>query len=212
MRRTITLLAATTALVAGITGSASAATLYTTSAHTTPVAVGATFYIATNPTGSTYYTYTSTNALSGLCQQVRLGFTVVQNSGGVFKANALGSIGSQGSQYTACSIGWTGVNPVGALQISGSAITVGTNKAWLGTTLTGQQVAGGGTIYNTSFPSATGNPPVHGVWAQQPTTGGAPFSVVLNHAPTGSAVSWFNNVSVTYTVWSDPVSTAYSLG
>jgi hypothetical protein len=210
MRRTITLLAATAALAAGITGSASAATLYTTSAHTTPVAVGATFYIATNPSGSTYYTYTSTNAFASLCQQVRLRFTVVQNSGGVFKANALGSSGPQDG-YNTCSIGWTAVNPVGALQISGSAITVGTNKAWLSTTLSGQQVASG-TNYNTSFPSATGNPPAHGVWAQQPTTGGAPLSVVLDHASTGSAVSWFNNVSVTYTIWADPVATAYSLG
>jgi hypothetical protein len=206
MRRTITLLATTLVVAAGITGSASAATLYTTSAHTTPVAVGTQFYIATNPTGATFYTYTSTNVFTTLCQQVQLGFTVAQNSGGVFKANALGS-----GSLAACSADWRAISPVGALQISGSAITVGTNKVWLSTTLSGQWLTSGA-AFNMNFPSATGNPPVHGVWAQQPATGGAPFSVKLDHAPTGSTAGWFNNVSSTYTAWGPVAATSYSLG
>jgi hypothetical protein len=167
MRRTITLLVAAAALAAGITGSASAATLYTTSAHTTPVAVGTDFGMVTPP-GATYYMYHGVNNPIDFCQPLYL-FHVVQNSGGVFKSNITG-------RKLSCAVNGWGWVTTGALTISGSSTTVGSNKVWVGTSLTGALTLGGNT-YTENFTGA-------GVSAQQPTTGGSPVSIVLNNAGT----------------------------
>jgi hypothetical protein len=204
MRRTITLLATTAALAAGITGAASAATLYTTSAHTTPVAVGTTFTILS----TNYANYAAPYGLIAVCGGSQLFFTVAQNSGGVFKASVTGGA------LTGCSNGWTSVPSGGTLQISGSAITVGTRKAWLATTLTHQQIyssMGHLSTYAANFTSATGNPPVNGIWAEQPTTGGAPLSIMLNNAPSLTSPGQLTmNVSASYYAQSSAAS--YSLG
>lgn len=170
MRRTFTLLATTAALAAGITSSASAATLYTTAAHTTPVAVGTTFG-AKLVSGTSYTVYNSVGAVVNICNPTYV-LQVAQNSGGVFRANVTGrSLG--------CFVQNWGVLPGGALQISGSSTTVGTNKSWAATNLTGS-VNVSGTTYTENFSGA-------GVSAQQPIAGGAPVSIVLNHAGTFSA-------------------------
>jgi hypothetical protein len=205
MRRTITLLATTAALAAAITGSASAATLYTTSAHTTPVAVGTQFTILS----TNYANYAAPYGLIAVCGGSQLYFTVAQNSGGVFKASVTGGA------LTSCSNGWGSVPAGGTLQISGSAITVGTRKAWLATTLTGSQTMSGSPshTYAANFTSATGNPPVNGIWTEQPTTGGTPLSIMLNNAPSLTSPGQLTmNVSATYNPYTPAAAQAYSLG
>jgi hypothetical protein len=168
MRRTITLLATTLVVAAAITGSASAAALYTNSAHTTLVPVGPTQIFAT---GSTQ-TFLRGGSVVVICQGVTVGLKVTQNSGGVVKLAVASRV------YGGCSTGWSFSG--GTLQISGSAITVGSTKAWLSTTLTG---ATSGTGLTENLVSATGNPPVNGVFSQQPISGASPVSIVMNNAP-----------------------------
>jgi hypothetical protein len=185
MRRTFTLLTATAALAAGITSSASAATLYTNAAHTTPVAVGATLNAA-NPAGTYYFMYyASTGGFLDACGNNVLVFTVTQNSGGIFRANVTNR------SLSACANPW-GANQSGSLQISGSSTTVGTNKSWAGTTLTGSLSLSGTTV-NENFTGA-------GVSTQQPTTGASPVSIVLDHAGTMSGGTLNLKASGTYRI------------
>jgi hypothetical protein len=189
MRRTITLLAATAALAAGITGSASAATLYTTSAHTTPVAVGTSFSAVSN---GTYYIYYGPSLVDFCLPSYT--FQVAQNSGGIFKANII-------ARKPNCGIYNWGAILTGALTISGSSTTVGSNKAWASTSLTGALALSGHT-YTENFTGA-------GVSAQQPTTGGSPVSIVLNNAGTMTTPG----VTGTYTgTGSYNLGASYSLG
>jgi hypothetical protein len=180
--KTTMLIASLTLAIAAIgASSASAATLYTNAAHTTPVAVGTQF----NVLSTNYANYASPYGLVGVCGSAQLFFTVTQNSGGVFKAS-VGNITGVGGQLAGCTNGWTRVPAGGTLQISGSAITVGTRKAWLATTLTHTQIytsMGTPYTYAANFTGATGNPPVNGIWAEQPTAGAAPVALMLNNAP-----------------------------
>jgi hypothetical protein len=172
MRRTITLLAATFVVAVGIAGSASAATLYTNAAHTTPVAVGTTL-TASHPSGVFYYMYyASGGTLFDACADNALIVKVTQNSGGVFKAGNVDRI------LSSCANPWGGTSS-GTLQISGSATTVGSNKSWASTTLSDSSTIGG-SIVTENFSGA-------GVSAQQPTSGGTPLSIVLDHAGTMTA-------------------------
>jgi hypothetical protein len=186
MHRGIALLTATLTVAAfGITGSASAATLYTNAAHTTPVAVGTTLTAAT-PAG-TYYTINySSGGFVDACQS-SYQLQVAQNSGGVFKANVgIRTLNCLASRFTAYS-------NIGSLQVSGSSTTVGSAKVWAATTLTGQLAGGFGSQYPENFSGA-------GVSAQQPTAGGTPVSIVLNNASSingpnlagGKATATFN--------------------
>jgi hypothetical protein len=198
MRRTITLLATTLVVVVGITSAASAATLYTNAAHTTPVAVGASIS-ASNPAGSYYYIYNAGGSVRDVCVSNFVGLKVTQNSGGVVKA----AVTSRA--LTNCANNWS-AGQAGTLQISGSSIVVGSASAWRSTTLTGSLTLGGST-YNENFVSATGNPPVNGVFAQQPTGGASPVSIVLNQAPSIVGPSLNGTVTGNYTL-----SGSYSLG
>lgn len=104
--------------------------------------------------------------------------SAAQNSGGIFKAAISG-----GSLDSCAPYQWTippGGTPTPELQVTGSSTAVGTNKAWLGSTMTVMQLSGGN-IYSGTFAGATGNPPANGVYAQQPGTT-SPVSVVLNNA------------------------------
>jgi hypothetical protein len=191
MRRTITLLATTLVVAAAITSSASAAALYTNSAHTTLVPVGPTQIFASGGT----QTFLRGGNVVVICQGTSLALKVTQNSGGVVKFSIPTRL------FSGCSTSW-GASAVATLQISGSAITVGSTKAWLGTTLTGG-IAG----LAENLISATGNPPVNGVFAQQPTSGASPVSIVMNNAPalTGSGAPFTENGGFT-------LSGSYSLG
>jgi hypothetical protein len=167
MRRTITLLATTLVVAAAITSSASAAALYTNSAHTTLVPVGPTLIGANG--GNQFFLRGGSPVV--FCAGTRVGLQVTQNSGGVVKFTIPTRL------FDGCNTGW-GFG-TGTLQISGSAITVGSTKAWLSTTLSSAPSG-----YTENLVSATGNPPVNGVFAQQPTSGASPVSIVMNNAGT----------------------------
>jgi hypothetical protein len=169
MRKTITLLATTLGVAAAITGTASAATLYTTAAHTTPVAVGTTI-VASNPASTPFWIYNALGNVSDICSTNSMAVKVTQNSGGVFKADLLWQ------QLLFCASASWNDHGGGSLQISGSSTTVGTNKSWAATTLTGSlTVNGGSSIYTENFTGA-------GVSARQPVTGATPVSIELDHA------------------------------
>jgi hypothetical protein len=194
MRRTLTLLATTLVVAAGITSTASAATLYTNAAHTTPVAVGTTFTVA-NPPGVSYWMYyASTGGVLDGCSANALYLKVTQNSGGVFKAELAGPWRT----LSACANPW-GAGHTGSLQISGSSTTVGSSKSWAATTLTGFLTLSGVTMIE-NFSGA-------GISAQQPTVGATPVSVVLDHAGTMTGGGLNLTVSGTYRFPG-----AYSLG
>jgi hypothetical protein len=167
MHRTIALLTATLAVSAfGITGSASAATLYTNAAHTTPVTVGTTITAAT-PAGTWYTIYSAGNFFDACQSSYQL--QVAQNSGGVFKANVgIRTLNCLASRFKAYS-------NIGSLQVSGSSTTIGSAKVWAATTLTGQLSGPVGSQFPENYAGA-------GVSAQQPTAGGTPVSIVLNNA------------------------------
>jgi hypothetical protein len=187
MRRTITLLASTAALVAGITGSASAATLYTNAAHTTPVAVGTTLTAAVTP--GALFTINNPAGPIDACQPNKT-LQVTQNSGGVFKANNLGG-------RMNCYNAWAETG--GVLQVSGSSTTVGSNKSWASTTLTGTLSLGAGSS-SENFTT--------GISARQPIAGGSPVSIVLNNAATiGPGVLTNGTETGTYNI-----AGSYSLG
>jgi hypothetical protein len=204
MYRKITLLVAALALAAGIgASSASAATLYTSAAHSTPVAVGSTFTATTSEAVESGYD--AVLYLGGgtwyACKTHSYSFKVTQNSGGVFKA-----------QVTANNFppsGCTGTGgPIqgfstGTLQVNGTSVANGSNTAWLGSTLNGVEWTWSswpGVVATGNFTSATGSPPANGMFTQQPTIAKAPVSVVLKHAGSWTGIGPAGQFSATYTL------------
>ena len=196
MHKKLSLIAAALAVTACLgASSASAATLYTTAAHTTPVAVNSTF-TATTPAPEAYNVlwYNTSGNLIQACSTASYSFKVMQNSAGVFKANVTAS------SYAPGCIGAVGDpigQPTGNLQVSGSSVANGSNTAWLGSTL--KEVSWKDAFTNTgNYTSATGSPPAKGVFTQQPTAAKVPVSVVLDRAEkwTGWSTGTF---SATYT-------------
>jgi hypothetical protein len=208
MRKRLTLAATLSVAVIGIgAGSASAATLYTTSAHTTAVAVGTTF-TASTPSGAGTWNYEWTSAGVGVwerCNNANYNFKVTKNSLGVFKAE------TTGGAFNTCEFESLTPNAPATLEITGSSITVGTGKAWLGSVLNNVAVKmNGGSVVSGSLTSATGNPPANGVSAQQPAAA-APVSVVLSNAGTlTSGLFGATKVTAKYTLTGAAAS--YSLG
>jgi hypothetical protein len=209
MRKRLTLGATLAVAAIGFgASSASAATLYTTSAHTTAVGVGATF-TASTPSGAGTWNYEWTSKGIGMwerCNSASYTFKVTKNSLGVFKAE------TTGGAFNTCEFEALAVNAPATLEITGSSITVGTGKAWLGSTLknVGVKELGINRIVAGNLVSATGNPPANGVSAQQPAAA-APVSVVLSNA--GTLVSELvgpTNVTANYTLTGAAAS--YSLG
>jgi hypothetical protein len=208
MRKRITL-AATLAIAAiGIgASSASAATLYTTSAHTTAVPVGTTI-TATIPAGKEWTLSLEGGGAVEVCFGGTLALKVTQNSAGVVKAEVTG-----GTFAPNCvGLAQMSASAGGELQISGSSVANGSNSAWLGSTLKGVHWALTGIgSWTGNFTSATGSPPAKGVFSQQPTTAKAPVSVVLANAKKLDGTPWSNpEVSATYTFTG--TAAAYSLG
>lgn len=204
MMKKLSLAVAAMAVIACMfTGSASAATLYTTSAHKTPVTVGTTFTVATPTAGEFNYLWESGGTLWNACNSGTYTFSVAQNSAGVFKANVTSAT------LKSCALPTTPMNNGTYAQVTGSPINVGTGKAWLGATAyleyttLGQWVSG-------TIKSATGNPPVKGMSAQQPAAG-APVSLVFDKAPglvaSGGAVA---DLTASYTFTGPAAS--YSFG
>jgi len=206
MRKRLMLGATLAVAVIGIgASSASAATLYTTSAHTTAVAVGATF-TASTPSGAWNYEWTTPGlGLWERCNNANYTFKVTKNSLGVFKAE------TTGGAFNTCEFEPLAPNAPATLEITGSSITVGTGKAWLGSTL--KNVAVKEVLLNRvvagQLTSATGNPPANGVSAQQPAAA-APVSVVLSNA--GTLESEFGPTKVTANYTLTGTAASYSLG
>jgi hypothetical protein len=125
MRLRATLIASVAVLAAtfGSAAGASAATLYTNGAHTTPVAVGAAAGLTT--TASTWY-LTSATSVIDTCANSSLGLVVSQNSGGSVTATVTGG------SFTGCTpLPWTGLySPPWILTISGSPTTSGSVTSW----------------------------------------------------------------------------------
>jgi hypothetical protein len=195
MRRTVTLLATTLVVAAGITSTASAATLYTNAAHTAPVAVGTSI----TASGHNYQIYQGGGGLLDICATNILAFKVTQNSGGIFNATITNR------SLSGCANNW-GVGQAGNLKISGSSIAVGATSAWRTTTLTGTLQLYSN-VYTENFVSATGNPPVNGVFAQQPTSGASPVTITLNNAGSITGPGLNGTVTGSYVL-----SGSYSLG
>jgi len=205
MRKRITLAATLAVAAIGIgASSASAATLYTTSAHTTAVAVGTTFTASTPTTAGYNYTWNSPSlGLVARCNSAKYTFKVTKNSLGVFKAET-----TTGS-FSSCEPELSGSNFGVILEITGSSITVGTGKAWLGSTLKEINIFWGGANTFGSLTSATGNPPANGVSAQQPAAA-VPVSVVLSNAGTLNSPVGPATVTGSYTLTGTAAN--YSLG
>ena len=207
MRKRLILGATLAVAVIGIgASSASAATLYTTSAHTTAVAVGTTFTASTPTTAGFNYTWSWALEVWERCNNASYTFKVTKNSAGVFKAEATSAAFNLCEHFP---LHQTAGN--GTLEINGSSITVGTGKAWLGSSLkevniesTSPKFLATGTLT-----SAKGNPPEKGVSAQQPAAG-APVSVVLSNA--GTLESGFSGALVNANYTLTGAAASYSLG
>jgi hypothetical protein len=219
MQSRIRLLTATLAVaVLGIsTSSASAATLYTTAAHTTPVPVGTVVTTATAvgaPGGPYPFNYTASFAPGApfeTCASATLNVTVTQNSGGVFKASPTGPSGS--ASLNGCLPAALAPQLGGSIvQVSGSSVASGSNTAWLnaGFSFWTMTWSSNSVPFKGILGAATGNPPTNGVFVQQPTTAKVPVSLVLSKAGpvNGNGVSGW--LDATYT--STGASASYSFG
>jgi hypothetical protein len=159
--------AVTIAVGLGVTSVASAATLYTDTAHTTAVSVGSTASIA----NTTPWVWTSVTSTLNTCTTSTIGLSVDQNSGGTVTATF-----TSGTPFTGCSplpivplytTPWT-------LTISGSPTTTGDVTAWRAS-LTGFRFVLGGGSYSGDIET--------GVTARQT---GADGHVCLNFDHAGS--------------------------
>jgi len=119
---TFTLALSVGAAMAAGAGAGDAATLFTTSAHTTPVSVGS----AISASATSPFNITSATSLFTSCASSSLSGTVTQNSGGT----VVGSITS-GSLSSCTPFTWVATFPTAwALTISGSSTTVGGTTVW----------------------------------------------------------------------------------
>jgi hypothetical protein len=162
----ITVLAATA--IWGV-GGASAATLFTSAAHTTRVTVGAS---GTATSGT--LALTSGSSVIGLCNDASMGFTIAQNSdaGGVIGTVTSASLG-------ACAGGFLSGTPTltvpWRITVTGTGTTSGGNVSWPAALHNFRYDMLGGTY--------TGNLTT-GVTAVQPVAGAAPVCLTFTNAGT----------------------------
>lgn len=176
-------------------GSSMAATLYTTAAHTTPVAVGTTA-VGASGVVSLYSGSTKVNS----CTSSKLNLKVTQNSGGTVAAQITGGT------FSGCNLATTvtGTPWSPGLVVSGSSVVKGTNTVWTNTSVSGVSVMFAGGTY-------TGNLTTH-IDAQQNTTKGHPLTLKL--AKSGTLSGPLTNdgvVTATYKL-TGTVASKYSLG
>jgi hypothetical protein len=155
--RTVSIPAATAlAVTLGLSGGASAATLYTTGAHTTQVAVGAT----AGATNTTPLVFTSATSPLNTCSNSTWGLRVDQNSVGTVIATVTSGT------FTNCSplpFSATFATPW-KLTVSGSPTTAGGVTSWAASLANVAYDQGGG-LYHGSLTT--------GVTARQTGAGGA---------------------------------------
>jgi hypothetical protein len=168
-------------------GSASAATLYKTTAKTLTVPVGTTF-TATQPfwngkeapTPEQLWAQGEPGLSHNACMNASITFKVTQNSGGTVKAapTAVSFPNCKQPQK------WLSEVTGQELSVTGSSTVNGTETAWLGTKLSlAWNLTQLGTSWYGAFTGATGSPPSKGVFVQQPTAAKAPISINLANAP-----------------------------
>jgi hypothetical protein len=171
-------------------GSASAATLYKTTAKTTLVPVGATF-TATQPfwngeekTLTAEKLWELSNGGVGLnyCTNSSITFQVTQNSGGTFKAVPT-AVSFPAYPYCSPPTKWLSTVKEQELSVTGSSTANGTETAWLGTKFRFSWQVNSIENWHGAFTGATGSPPAKGVFVQQPTAAKAPISLNLAKAP-----------------------------
>lgn len=190
MMKKLTLAVAALAVSAAFlgAGSASAATLYKTTAKTLAVPVGTTF-TATQPfwngkeapTAEQLWAQVNGGLAYNACMNASITFKVTQNSGGTVKAVPT----AVSFPYCSQPQKWISeAAPAEELSVTGSSTVNGTETAWLGTkfSLAWILTQGGFGQYG-YFTGATGSPPAKGVFVQQPTAAKAPISINLVNAP-----------------------------
>jgi hypothetical protein len=182
--------------VAGIGAStASAAGLYTTTAHSTLVPVGT---VGSATAGVITLTSGPAPTTINTCSSASLTLSVTTNSGGTVVLDVTAGT------FTGCRLPMTAnATTHWRITITGDCIPVGTDSLWYGTTISGVSVTFGGGTYTGSLTS--------GVWARQDTTAKAPVRVELVNAarvagPLTSDAHLWGSYSLTGTA------AAYSLG
>jgi hypothetical protein len=175
MRRRALLLAPAliAAMVVGVAGSsASAATLFTSSAHTTRVTVGATAGLTT--TAGYFLTYGTSTIYS--CASATLNIAITQNSDAGVAATATGGTWSGCSLSVVRTFPWT-------LTVSGTGTVVATEQVWSTAAIDNYR-----SDFLGGFYQGTSVGPVQrlttGISWQQPIGPTAPLCLVLNGAGT----------------------------
>lgn len=203
--RSMLLMAVVASIAVVVPSAASAATLYTTSAHTTAVPVGTKFTTVAVKTSEPQELLFET--IAGLpwggCSESTISYQVTKNSKGVFEAAINGA--TMGSCFAMIpeSLG-------GELEVVGGSTTVGTTTAWLGTTFKNFRFKSVWGWSEGTLTSATGNPPVKGMFVEQPTATKAPVSVVMNEAGVLNGGKMPTRLTAKYTVTG--AAAAYSFG
>jgi hypothetical protein len=149
------------------------ATLFTTSARTTRVAVGATGRL----TGQGALGFTSGGSLVEACSSSTFTFQVVQNSDAARVVGTVtgGSLSGCAPFASAPTFPWTGT-------ITGGLQVVGSTAAYPNTTLANLKYDGFGLASGTLAPATSTTST--GLYAIQPVGGGGPICLVMNHAGT----------------------------
>lgn len=176
-------------------GSSLAATLYTTAAHTTKVAVGTTA-VGASGVVSLYSGSTKVNS----CTSSKLDIKLTANSGGTVAAQITGGT------FSGCNLATTvtGTPWSPGLQVSGSGVVKGTNTVWTNTSVDGVSVQFAGGTY-------TGNLTTH-IDAQQNTAKGHPLVLKLVKSGTLSGpLTQSGVVTATYKL-TGTIASKYSLG
>ncbi|HSS33948.1 MAG TPA: hypothetical protein VLL27_11765 [Solirubrobacterales bacterium] len=170
-------------------GSASAATLYKTTAKTTLVPVGTTFTATLPfwngkeaPTFEQMWAFRNEETGLGACMNSSITFKVTQNSGGTFKAVPTAANFSTSPAFCTPFVIWLNEGTQ-ELSVTGSSTVNGTETAWLGTKFSFNWLENGSWVRSGGFTGATGSPPSKGVFVQQPTAAKAPISLNLVKAP-----------------------------
>jgi hypothetical protein len=143
---------------------ASAATLYTNSAHTTPVPVGTTMVATANAVRM----LTGTTTVNS-CSSWTLNLSVTSNSGGRSGWDVYGG------SFSGCRLAITGnFSPPWRFVVTGSGAASGSNTVFSSASLTGVSLTFAGGTYTGDLTS--------GVTASQPTSAGAPICLVFTNA------------------------------
>jgi len=187
------------ALILGLTATgAGAATLFTTSARTTPVTVGATGTLSSGGT----LTFTLGTGPAQWCEASTLDFALAQNSVGTVRGTVTGG------HFTGCSpTSFHGTFPW-TVTVSGTGYRTGTTSNFPSSTVSGFAAHFQNGLYTGTLSDASlGTPPTRGVFASQSTTAGSPVCLNLDRAFALTGQLGALNVDGSYCFTGEPAST-----